>query len=80
MSGDEPVVIAMSPCFVCHRPFYFNPIAVPSMTPPGKTYREREPICEDCMTAINAKRATLDLPPIPVRPDAYEPLPAELLP
>jgi hypothetical protein len=76
---DEPVVTAMSPCWRCQRVFMFNPLAVPSISTTGDP-KDRQPICADCIPPINAIRERHGLPPVIVRPDAYEPLPAELLP
>lgn len=78
--NDEPVVMAMGPCAGCGTLFLFNPVAVPSITPPGKDFSEREPVCRRCMALINAKRIEVGREPWPIRPDAYEPLPAEQLP
>lgn len=65
-------MIVVGPCFICGRTFEYNAEAVPSMVPPGKTHAQREPVCGACMTRINAKRAEMDLPPHPIRADAYE--------
>jgi len=69
--------IAFSPCLVCGRVFGCNPRAVPSFTRDPAV--GREPICQSCMTAINAERERRGLPPHPIRPDAYDPIPEEEL-
>jgi hypothetical protein len=58
----------MGPCLGCGLPFVFNPVRVPSFRVKGV----REPICERCMTLINAKRDAAGLPPFTIMPDAYE--------
>lgn len=59
---------AIGPCICCGRLFSFNPERVPSTSAiTGK----REPVCRDCMDAINAKRKTMGLDPFPILPDAY---------
>jgi hypothetical protein len=73
MSG---YVTLVSPCIVCGRLFASNPNHVPSTTMfTGK----REPICEDCFNAINARRRMRGQEPFPLHPQAYEPLPEEEL-
>ena len=67
--------VAMGLCLVCRAPFGFNPNAVPSYRVNGN----REPICESCMTVINAKRSALGLEPFPIRADAYAPINEEEL-
>jgi hypothetical protein len=68
MSG---FVICYGTCVNCHRQFSFNPNKVPSVRVDGV----REPVCRSCMQQANARRVALDLPPHPIEPDAYEPLP-----
>ncbi len=68
MSG---YAIAFAPCFVCKRPFGFNPRSVPSY--------DDQPICENCITVVNARRRELGNPEWPVPADAYEPIPEEEL-
>lgn len=67
-------VMASSPCFCCHWQFSFNPNKVPSFRDP-KTGK-REPICGPCMASANADRVKLGLPPHPIDPEAYQPIPA----
>lgn len=80
IEDSGPVVMAMAPCFGCGTVFWFNPVAVPSFTPPGKDHSQRQPVCGRCMALVNAKRVADGREPWPIRPDAYEPLPAEQLP
>lgn len=61
-------VFAMGACLVCKRTFSFNPVRVPSYRVNGT----KEPICPVCMEEINAKRATIGLPPFPIPENAYE--------
>jgi hypothetical protein len=56
-------------CYACKRPFSFNADRVPSIPIDGV----REPICEDCMAMINAKRKEKGLEPFAILPGAYEP-------
>ena len=63
-------MLCMSNCYACGRYFGFNPERVPSITPPGKS--SREPICRDCVEAVNPKRVANGLPPIAILPGAYE--------
>ena len=63
------MVMAMGSCLLCRRPFMFNPQAVPSL--------HGDPICEPCITVTNARRLEAGLEPFPIRPDAYQPLPAD---
>jgi hypothetical protein len=69
---SEGYVFAMGDCIVCKRLFTFNPVSVPSTS---VITGSREPVCRSCMDWINAKRATLNLAPFPILPDAYEPCP-----
>jgi hypothetical protein len=63
--------IAMGECIVCKRLFSFNPVRVPStVAMTGK----REPICEGCITLVNAGRRKNGLPEWPIFPDSYEPV------
>lgn len=55
-------------CIVCDQPFSFNPHAVPSVRVNG----EREPICQNCIAAINIKRKLLHVAEIKVAEDAYK--------
>jgi hypothetical protein len=74
MSG---FVLATSACFFCKQLFSYNPHRVPS-TPP-EWHPTREPVCAACMARINHMRTEAGVPPFPIYPDAYEPLPeAEL--
>jgi hypothetical protein len=63
------MMFAIGPCVFCQRVFSFNPLTVPSYRPaPGGA---KEPICQGCMTKINANRAWVGRKPFPVAPDAY---------
>lgn len=68
-------VLCTSACLTCKRLFSYNPHHVPSLRVKG----EREPICPSCMESINMKRTEKGLDPFPIHPEAYEPLPEELL-
>ena len=63
-------VSAMGPCIGCGRIFSFNPLRVPSLTPPGGT--TRLPICADCVARANPIRVANGLEPIVPFSDAYE--------
>lgn len=63
-------VFAMSGCLVCHDVFCYNPHKVPSHRVNGV----REPICNNCMIAINAVRQENGIPPLYIDPDAYDPI------
>jgi hypothetical protein len=56
-------------CIGCGRLFSYNPLRVPSVTPPGGT---REPICQACVDHYNPLRMAKGLDPIRPHPDAYE--------
>jgi hypothetical protein len=58
----------MGPCGACGTVFSFNPDRVPSF----RFRTEKEPICFDCMAAINAKRREHGLDPFPVLAGAYD--------
>ena len=64
------VVLGHGHCFGCGTLFAFNPVRVPSFTPPGGT---REPICLACVERVNPMRVKNGLDPIVPHPDAYEP-------
>lgn len=63
-------VSAMSNCFGCGKLFSYNPVTVPSITPPGRS--SREPICRDCVKRVNPIRRQKGLPEIVPLPGAYE--------
>jgi hypothetical protein len=65
----------MGICYGCGKTFIFNPHKVPSIRVEG----EREPVCRECMVIVNRIRAEHKMEPIPVHPDAYEPIPEEEL-
>ena len=62
-------MMLMAPCLVCRRVFGSNPSFVPS--------KDNEPVCEACMGSLNALRAESGLDPLPIHPEAYEPLSEE---
>ena len=64
-----------SACLSCRRIFAYNPHHVPSTRVNG----QREPICQNCIEHINRERVKLGHEPFAIHPDAYEPLPEELL-
>jgi len=53
-------------CLACRRLFAFNPYKVPS--------KGGEPICKECMEAVNKKREEMGMEPFRVPSDAYEPV------
>ena len=61
--------LATGHCIGCKRLFSFNPLRVPSTSAITGT---REPICQQCMAAINAHRREHGLAELPVAADAYE--------
>ncbi len=61
-------VQAMSACIGCRRGFFYNPDLVPSVRVNG----EREPICQDCVNAVNPQRIANGLEPIVPLPGAYD--------
>lgn len=66
----------IGPCICCGQIFSYNPHYVPST----RIFTgEREPVCENCMRGINARRVAKDLEPFPIHPEAYEPIAAEEL-
>lgn len=73
MSGYVQVI---GPCIVCGQVFAYNPHRVPSTS---LLTGKREPVCENCMVRINAKRHTMGLAPHEILEGAYEPLPEEEL-
>ncbi len=52
-------------CFLCHRLFSSNPNRVPSVN--------NEPICRECIEAVNRARKAKGIPAFPVPSDAYDP-------
>lgn len=91
--SDGPYLLAVGPCWSCKRTFSFNPARVPSIPidpqtgkppdidpePGGYERAEREPICEACMTLMNARRRERGLPEMPILPGAYGPASASEL-
>jgi len=62
------VLQAYSACCCCRRPFFYNPVRVPSIALHGT----REPICQDCVERANPVRIARGLPPIVPLPGAYD--------
>jgi hypothetical protein len=67
---------AYSACINCGVPFFYNPERVPSIRVdehgrPSPTGR-REPVCQTCMDAANARRVAAGLPPFPIPAGAYD--------
>jgi hypothetical protein len=58
----------MGPCGACGTVFSFNPDRVPSF----RFKVEKEPVCSNCMAAINAKREANGLKPFTILAGAYE--------
>lgn len=57
-------------CVLCNRQFSFNPVRVPSL----KVQGVREPMCEPCFHAAQAKRVEAGVEPWPdPQPDAWKP-------
>jgi hypothetical protein len=56
-------ISVLGACYVCGGVFVFSPKYVPSVN--------GEPICEGCITRVNAERQRRGLPLWPVHPDAY---------
>lgn len=73
--SDAGYVLAFSPCFVCGRPFAYNPTHVPSIRWPEPD-GPRQPLCRACVDMANDARVAQGLAPHRVHPDAYEPAPA----
>ena len=83
---SEGWVTVMSPCVECGQLFSYHPHHVPSIRVrralPGEQGNRqgwiadpeghREPICESCVAIANPIREANGLPPVAVRPDAYE--------
>ncbi len=62
--------LVMSECAGCHRVFGYNHKLVPSITIAGV----KQPICLDCVHAVNPKRIKNGLQPIIPHRDAYNPV------
>lgn len=67
----DSLVYALGACHACNRVFGFNPYRVPSM-PVGEL---RKPICQSCISLVNAIRLERGQEPHVVLPDAYDPTP-----
>ncbi len=68
MSG---YVSILGPCLTCGRVFSYHPNRVPSVRIKGN----REPVCQTCIDLANVKRKAKGLPPLEVKPDAYDACP-----
>ena len=64
------VIFNMDHCFGCGNLFTYNPAAAPSFKDKGGGLHV---FCQDCIDRINTGRIINSLPPLAVRPDAYEP-------
>lgn len=58
-----------SACFGCGQVFGYNPMTVPSHR---DNTGERQPVCQGCMTIVNAERVRRGHAPFPIAADAYE--------
>jgi len=58
----------LSACYLCRRLFFYNPVRVPSVVVDGR----REPLCEPCVTSVNAERARRGLAEWTIYPDSYD--------
>lgn len=78
-------LVVLGECFVCRRPFTFNPHLVPSIPIDPVTQRppdlggdperaQREPICESCVERVNRIRESLGEEGIRILQGAYEPI------
>lgn len=67
--------LAFSPCVMCHQPFTYNPMRVPSIV----VNDVREPLCQPCVARANVIRKENGLDLIVPLSDAYEACPAEEL-
>ncbi len=61
--------LCLGSCYSCGKTFSFNPVIVPSFRDKNGV---RQPLCRECMTAINEKRKTINLEPFEIHPAAYE--------
>jgi hypothetical protein len=61
--GAAGWLLGFAPCFVCARPFGFNPSKVPTWN--------AEPICGPCIEKVNEARRKQGEPEITVDPQAY---------
>lgn len=62
----------IGPCCGCGEMITFNPNKVPSL----RVHGNREPLCRVCFGKWNEiHRVSKGLPPEPLAPDAYSPIP-----
>ena len=64
-----PYMLAHGNCCLCGAFFSFNPLTVPSKRSENG---QREPVCLDCVTAINDARQEKGEKPFSVALDAYD--------
>jgi len=65
MTMEREIVICIGTCFCCNKSFMFHPQKVPS-------YKNVEPICEDCVREANSVRKQKGMTTWPILPGAYE--------
>lgn len=64
-----------APCVACGKLFGFNPHAVPSI----RVNSVREPVCMECVGAMNKKRVAAGMAPFRINTEMYEAIPEEEL-
>jgi hypothetical protein len=55
------LLLAAGPCAICETPFIFDPDLVPALPDPLPD-GDAMPICEDCVSTLNAERRQAGLP------------------
>jgi hypothetical protein len=60
--------MALGECLLCSKPFYFNPVKVPSFRVNGV----KQPMCSLCMEQVNLKRKLMGVEEFVIPSDAYE--------
>jgi hypothetical protein len=60
--------LVISPCFGCNRTFSYHPSYVPAIRIKGI----KQPVCQSCMDAANAKRKEMGMEPHPIHRRAYD--------
>lgn len=68
-------VMAFGTCDGCHNTFSFNPRFVPSL----RVGDRQLVFCGPCIAFANTRRVAAGVPPHVIHPQAYEPLPENLL-
>ncbi len=61
-------VFMVSNCWVCGKPFSFNPVSVPSVRDQKGV---KQPVCRGCVERANEMRKGKGLKPFSIREDAY---------